>query len=55
MNTTFFQVNLSYTSGELTLTVDYMYKTSKTFELKFQMVDRVIIGSGGKSKQGIYF
>jgi hypothetical protein len=55
MNTAFLQVNLSYTSGELTLTVDYKYKTSQLLGLKFQMGDRVIIGSGGKSNQGIYF
>jgi hypothetical protein len=55
MNTTFLQVNLSYTSGELNLTVDYIYKTSQLFGLKFQMGDRVIIGSGVKSNQGIYF
>jgi hypothetical protein len=55
INTTFLQVNLSYTSGELTLTVDYIYKASQLFGLKFQMGDRVIIGSGVKSNQGIYF
>jgi len=55
MNTTFLQVNLSYKSGELTLTVDYKNKTSQPFGLKFQLGDRVVIGSGGKSNQGIYF
>jgi len=55
MNTAFLQVNLSYVSGELTLTVDYKYNTSELIELKFQLGDRVIIGSGGKSNQGIYF
>jgi hypothetical protein len=53
MNVTFFQVNLNYTNGELTLTVDYKFKTAQLFGLKFQLGDRVIIGSGGKSNQGI--
>jgi hypothetical protein len=55
VNTDFLQVNLSYTSGELILTVDYQYKTTQLFELKFHLGDRVIIGSGGKSDLGIYF
>jgi hypothetical protein len=48
-------VNLNYTRGELTLTVDYKYKTAHLLGLKFQLGDRVIIGSGGKLNQGIHF
>jgi hypothetical protein len=48
-------VNLNYTSGELMLTVDYKYKTAQLLGLKFQLGDTLIIGSGGKSNQGIYF
>jgi hypothetical protein len=55
MNTAFLQVNLSYTSGELTLTADYEYKTAQRLGLKFHLGDRVVIGSGGKSNLGIYF
>jgi hypothetical protein len=55
MNTALLQVNLNYASGELTLTVDYKYKTAQLFGVKFQLGDRVIIGSGGKSNLGIYF
>ena len=56
MKKTFFsQVDLNYTSGRLTLTVDYKYKTAQRFAVKFQLGDRVIIGSGGKSNLGIYF
>ncbi|XP_069674286.1 axotactin isoform X2 [Periplaneta americana] len=46
-------VNLNYSSGQLTLTVDYKYKTAQLFGLKFQLGDRVIIGSGGKSNLGL--
>jgi hypothetical protein len=61
MNKTFFQVNLNYTNGELTLTVDYKFKTAQLFGLTFHLGDRVVIGSGdksnsvGKSNLGIYF
>jgi hypothetical protein len=55
MSTAYLQVNLSYTNGELTLTADYKYKTAQVLGLKFQLGDRVIIGSGGKSNLGIYF
>lgn len=50
-----FQVYLNYTNGELTLTVDYKFKTAQLFGLQFQLGDRVVIGSGGKSNLGIYF
>ncbi|XP_023715268.1 EGF and laminin G domain-containing protein isoform X5 [Cryptotermes secundus] len=46
-------VNLNYTKGKLTLTVDYKYKTAQLLGLKFQLGDRVIIGSGGKLNQGL--
>jgi hypothetical protein len=54
MNTKFLQVNLNYRSGELTLMVDYQYKTAQLLGLKFHLGDKVIIGSGGKSNLGIY-
>jgi hypothetical protein len=55
MNTAYLQVNLSYTSGEVTLTADYKYKTAQVLGLKFHLGDRIIIGSDGKSNLGIYF
>ncbi|KAJ9577003.1 hypothetical protein L9F63_006440, partial [Diploptera punctata] len=46
-------VNLNYSNGELTLTVDYKYKTAQLFGLQFQLGDKVIIGTGGKSNLGL--
>lgn len=51
--TSWHMVDLNYTSGRLTLTVDYKYKTAQRFVVKFQLGDRVIIGSGGKSNLGL--
>ena len=52
-NALMFQVYLNYSNGELTLTVDYKYKTAQLFGLQFQLGDKVIIGSGGKSNLGM--
>lgn len=47
-------MDLSYSKGEVKLTVDYRFKQSQLFGLEFTMGDRVIIGSalGSKSNTG---
>ncbi|XP_048515012.1 uncharacterized protein LOC105689244 isoform X2 [Athalia rosae] len=51
-NTSWHAVELNYTRGELNLQVDYRNKQSKLFVMRFELGERVIIGSG-KSNRGL--
>ncbi|KAG8212799.1 hypothetical protein J437_LFUL019716 [Ladona fulva] len=45
-------VDFSYKDGELKLTVDYKHKQTQFFGLKFDLGEKVIIGSSEKTKIG---
>ncbi|KAL0270939.1 UNVERIFIED_CONTAM: hypothetical protein PYX00_008205 [Menopon gallinae] len=46
-------VALSYVRGELKLSVDYRQKEAQLFGLRFQMGDKIVIGSGGQTNIGL--
>lgn len=50
-NTSWHAVELNYTKGELSILVDYRNKQTKLFSMRFELGDKVIIGSG-KSNAG---
>lgn len=50
-NSSWHAVELNYTKGELSLQVDYRNKQNKLFAMRFELGDKVIIGSG-KSNMG---
>ena len=45
-------VALSYYKGDLKLNVDFKQKESQLYSMRFQLGDKIVIGSGGKSNIG---